>query len=1094
MRWIQTGGSGAAGSPGPPGPPATPPPGLTTVSAPSITVDVQGNVVLVFDMTFPAILGTMTQIFIRVEMPYAGGLSSGTDINLPPAAVIDDSGPYPLDIVSGVVQNTQAYITEPAPAQEQIWAAWFATGSGDYRNDWADPSTILVTFTVDPTVGLTPGEEWAPNPTDLSVTVAREVRKGSEQWWRPSVSWTLPDSTDPRFPQITQWNIGLLNPEIAASDPERQIVTLSSVPPSTTSWSGSFARVSDHDIRYIIMVRPQNAQGDQNSYVPGITAALPITIGPQTIIPGKEQADVVTGLTASGAWGKDDQGNRQFQINVAWTNPTDPRFGGVVLSLVSQGAYALPPGHGTTGIEVGPTKLITLASKDGPGVNATWYILAFSVDANGIQNTYVSGVTPSAPFSVESWFTGAPTLQASGLVVTAGGGSGSFYSDVDYNGIPELALTVTFTPPDPAIDPSWAYVDFWAQRPDDGLWYNYISINKSGTTFRIGQLPKTTGTWHFLLIDYDVNGKNLLGDSTGDPTAPPSGSATFSLSIPPPSIGASGIEYASLVTSPAVTIGSPVTQPDGTYKELVSLSATLPSDSRFGGFKVIVKYTSGALNNKFEEIADLASPQTSADIIWTPPAGSISSSWYFVSYNKLGQLNTIVGGTTPAVSKTVGTTSKLDFSAAKLASLNQNLLRLNPATGQFEPYNIEQAIYAVLQLGGGTLNGTCNVSGTAVVGVAGSSFTSGMAGKPFFISGVGYTVAVFTDATHLTLAGGGAGIQTGAAWSFGRSPQFKIFDRTNTQIGFWGDDSFNTNFVGMFAGREVRLGGLIADGGLIEVDSAGSTVGIGGTSSARIITVTSSGVDIDGATLRLAKNGILTTLESQVIGSVDAGLAVSIDDTNKTLPVILSPGYIVMYDSIAGLDPRFEVITSDPDVQLILRYPTDAGAGAGNLGVFLSPIQGLYLYETDGTTEIYALPSDGTLRLSQTITRYKNVSTVGIGVPAIYAAPSHANQGSSIGATNLRVGGSIAPAGKYRVSVVLSVHTAGSGSTVFQVHWTDRTGVAKTASASTLIHTANAGTTATFDLYTAGGADITYSTNWTSSGTTDIDITLERLT
>lgn len=1159
MQWIQTGGSGSAGQPGPPGPPATPPPGLTTVSSPSITVDVQGNVVLVFDLTFPAILGTMSQIFIRVEMPYAGEPSTGSDINLPPAAVIDDTGPYPLSIVSGVVQNTQAYVTEPAPQESQIWAAWFATGSGDYRNDWADSSTILVTFTVDPVAGLIPGEEWGPNPTGLALTIDREVRKGSEQWWRPNVFWTLPDSDDPRLPAISQWNIGLLNPEISASDPERQIVTLTSLPPSTTSWSGSFARVSDHDIRYIVMVRPQNAQGEQNSYVPGVTAALPVTIGPQTIVLGEEQANVVTGLTASGAWGKDTQGNRQFEISVSWDNPDDPRFGGVVLNLVSVDPYDAAPGQPITGIETGTSRLLILAGRNGPRIAGTWHIVAISVDANGAPNTYVSGVTPIADFAVDSWFTGAPTLQASGLVVAAGGSGGSFYTDYDFNGIPELTLLVTFTPPDPAIDPSWAYVDFWAQRPDDGLWYNYISINKSGTAFSIGQLPKATGTWHFLLIDYDVNGKNLLGDSTGNPLSPPTGSATFSLSIPPPSLGVPGIEYASLVTTPTVTIGSPVAQPDGTYKELVHLTAVIPSDSRFGGFKVIVKYTSGALNGKFEEITDIASPQTSADIIWTPPAGSVTSTWYYVSYNKLGQLNTIVGGTTPGVSQTVGTTSQLDFSAAKLATINQNLIRINPATGLFENWNADQAIFGVLQIGGGNFNGKCNTANsganTIITGTLDHTGAPAPGADPFLSAWVGKTLYVatatsggtvtpvvilsFTNSTHLVVQGN-LGTLTGVNWSFGMTPQFKIFDRLGNQIGFWGDDSFNTGFVGMFAGRDVRLGGTIGSP-IFEVDSGGAvTIQNALFILQNVIGLTTLTITLDPGT------GVL---ESKAIGAF-SGSKISVNGSAIQLDTLDTFGVVDLDGSSTRTETGLTSIVNAVSTSLgfsetlritgftgsspygpILSFlqergtPTSPGhtASGDTLGGFIAAgydgvgenyCAGVRIVATEnhsgvanhGTkVVIEATPDGSSVPVSSIevsaggVSRYVDKATAGMGVPPIYASASFSSRTGSISTVNLDVGGATAPAGLYRIAFYANCTVAGSaGSLTLNIHFNDGT-ASRTVPYSLTLTSTTLLTSMLFDslpVRSNGSAHITFDavvSGASGSPQYALDISLERL-
>lgn len=1026
------GGSGSAG-------PAMPP-GVDSVSAPVITTDDKGNVLLAFEVTYPDDLGTMTHVYVRVEAPYAGvAVDSAT--NVPPTPNVYEFGPFPLTIVGGAVTNTQTTVTVPLPAEAQTWAAWFTTASRIDRNQYTSASAVLVTFDVTPAtvVALVPGEEYAPNPANpLGVEIERRVVRGSDQEWRFRIDWVFPDASDPRTKLIAKWDIALFDPTITSTatleEKIRPLAQLAangsgrggvSVP--TTSYVSPWLRVPDSAVYYRPMVRPVTADGRINSYVMGVTCSLGVRVAPQNTTAGNEYADVVTGVSAVSGWDFTPTGSREFFIDVHWTSPpvTENRFSGVVINLVSTGDFALPPGQVVTGKTVGESFRLTLSQKDGPKITGTWSVLVFSADANDAVNTYVAGVTPSASFSVSPFFIDAPTTQATGFGVT------SAYTDYDYNGIPELSLTVNFTPPNPATDPSWAYVDFWAQRPDDGLWYNYFSPDKSGMIYPIGQLPKATGTWHFLLIDKDTNGKDLAGNSTSDPTAPPAGSATFSLSIAPPALGSANAEYAAVLTSPVGTLGSAVTRPDGTYAQLVTVSATLPTDSRYGGFKVIVKYTSGALNNKFEEIADVPYPLATQDVIWTPPAGSITSTWYYVSYNKLGQLNTIGGGT-PSLSKTVGSTSQLDLSASKLASLNTNLLRLNPATGLFEPYNMEQAIYAALQLGGGTANGACNTSGTAVTGTSGSSFTSGMVGLPLFIAGVGYTVQAFTDATHITLSSS-AGTQTGAAWSFGRSPQFKLFDRTNTQIGFWGDDSFNTGFVGLFAGKDVRLGGTIGSP-VFEVDSAGA--------------VTISG----------------TATNPVVFSIINGTTTLTVDGTD----------FLKLHNSSSSATVK---ATGD-NITL---------TGLSSLQVTVTPAQ---VNAANATV-------DSTLSAAG-LTRYNGAATAGMGVAPIYASVSLTGQTGSIGATSMQVGGAVAPAGIYRISWYGKTTTAsGSDTLTVTISYNDGSGSRTRAFGFLLSTLAAGGTQQIVDLIQADGINnIQYST--TRSGATgspqySLGIILERL-
>jgi hypothetical protein len=112
----------------------------------------------------------------------------------------------------------------------------------------------------------------------------------------------------------------------------------------------------------------------------------------------------------------------------------------------------------------------------------------------------------------------------------------------DAHGKPALLLTIDFTPP--ASDRTWAYVEVWGKRSDDGVWRILVKTAKSGTQVAIEQLPAAGITLDVLLIDRDVNGKDADGNIETDPDAPPAGSATVSVSIPAPALGSAGQEYA----------------------------------------------------------------------------------------------------------------------------------------------------------------------------------------------------------------------------------------------------------------------------------------------------------------------------------------------------------------------------------------------------------------------------------------------------------------------------------------------------------------------------------------------------------------------
>src|SRR6266852_3878223 len=144
--------------------------------------------------------------------------------------------------------------------------------------------------------------------------------------------------------------------------------------------------------------------------------------------------------------------------------------------------------------------------------------------------------------------------------------------------------------------------------------------------------------------------------------------------------------------------------PDGTYYERYTVSIIPPNDTRYGGCTVVLKYTSGPRNGQFEELVEIPNPNTSAEFVWRPPAGSQTSRWYYVSHNKRGQRNSIVDGVTPHVDKTVGSTSQFDFTQVKLSTISDQF-RIDPLTGLPTIYQLSSLLLTdQLQVGGGTLN------------------------------------------------------------------------------------------------------------------------------------------------------------------------------------------------------------------------------------------------------------------------------------------------------------------------------------------------------------------------------------------------------
>jgi hypothetical protein len=308
-----------------------------------------------------------------------------------------------------------------------------------------------------------------------------------------------------------------------------------------------------------------------------------------------------------------------------------------------------------------------------------------------------------------------------------------------------------------------------------------------------------------------------------------------------------------------------------------------------------------------------------------------------------------------------------------------------------------------LQIGGGGSNGTCDttISGYAVHRLSGDPFTGAMNDQPININGVAYTVAHtgYIDGDHLTLTTS-PGNQSNKKWSYGRSPQIRIFDRSNALMGFWGDDSADSGFVGAWIGRNLW---------------------IGGTS----ITDPAITVDVDGnVAFNCHKGGTIT------LGKTQSGvtMTLTIGPNNAWGEPILIQG-TDSYASFLGLYAVY--------FQNALNQTAELSSTQLRLN---DPVSG-----------------QDTILKATGITRYQGADTSGIGVPAIYDSPDLGAQTASIGPYNLRVGanaGSPAPTGLYRVFGAMWTSVAGTGGTAtWTLTWTDRSGIARSMSAAINLNT-----------------------------------------
>jgi hypothetical protein len=171
---------------------------------------------------------------------------------------------------------------------------------------------------------------------------------------------------------------------------------------------------------------------------------------------------------------------------------------------------------------------------------------------------------------------------------------------------------------------------------------------------------------------------------------------------------------------------------------------------------------------------------------------------------------------------------------------------------------------------------------------------------------------------------------------------------------------------------------------------------------------------------------------------------------------------------------------SDLLAGILVNPVFDAGAFAGvtKYGIYASTTEPNYFA--------------GDLILGAKATTYNNAATAGIGAVPVYASVALTNQSASIGATNLQVGGAVAPVGQYRVSWHTATRTAGAGSVLVTVGWND--GISAKTLTGTINLTAGAFQTIITPIIHADGTNnITYATTYAATGAYDIYVTLERL-
>lgn len=401
-------------------------------------------------------------------------LPSGSYVKLtgfiPLEAFWDDGGPQP------VFRSTIFINRQDLPLTQQTWR-FIAVSTGKSGNEKTDssgnPSGPFVDLTTLVIV------KYVQN---FSASVQIEWSESGDQLFRLSGSWANPSGAAYIGVRIIMRGFG-------PGD-----ITLADEYEGSSSFRTDAWPVPDSPKSVTIYAVPIFSGGEIEPIIPGTTPSAPVTIQRLQGGTGIEYAPVVTNFQAgTPSYATNADGQRVLVIPLSWSNPSDPKFGGVVIYViwVDGQTYQL------TGVERGTSLRWETIHYPSAPAQATFY--ALSLDTNNRRNSYVPGVTPSATVTIP-----APTLGPAGTEYCQN--VTSFTITVTYpatsDGTRTAQVTATFTRPS---DPRWGSVQIVATS--DGTDFSTWAISStSPVTISRPELAIPL-TYEVYAVSVDVNGR-----------------------------------------------------------------------------------------------------------------------------------------------------------------------------------------------------------------------------------------------------------------------------------------------------------------------------------------------------------------------------------------------------------------------------------------------------------------------------------------------------------------------------------------------------------------------------------------------------------
>lgn len=417
-----------------------------------------------------------------------------------------------------------------------------------------------------------------------------------------------------------------------------------------------------------------------------------------------------------------------------------------------------------------------------PQQTQTWRIYAVS-GSTSMENTLVPfgaiGASPSVTVSVAP--SAPPVIGAEFAPCVA---IDSFSGDILYA-------------PSQGGQWTWGLLNFaWAIPSDDPRFpllggYNLYMTDGNGNRALVTSFPATQNqysspapTWPvpenpsifvFTLLSFDLNGNE---NSVVYGVTP---QLQFVIEIQP---GRAGEEYTSLVAGQTASVSYQVSK-DGVQQWKLSCSWVNPNDVTFGG--VLIKWNDGSTTTTLGLVA--ANNQSGQSGWFNIGPSDLTLTVEFISVDVNFRQNSFQGGVTP------------------VATVNVVHQHAGLQAGNIDPGTLATSLAINSGILGVAPAGITN-SLIAAAAISQTNIQNNAVGTPQLIAGSVTTVILTTS--EITIGSAGANMPI----------RFRIYDHSGNPIGWIGDDTANSGFVGAWF-KQLYVGGSGPAAAPFEVNSSG---------------------------------------------------------------------------------------------------------------------------------------------------------------------------------------------------------------------------------------------------------------------------------